>query len=112
MLPDGSGEDGGGSVDIPPAADVAIAVDVARDQPGMGDVGGPDACGSSAGCTPANPCRVGRRVCGAAGDTCEDTDITQTNRTTCGMDRVCSGGTCVACALGAACAVAGQPTSD
>ncbi len=79
--------------------------------PGDGgvDTSVPDACGITGACTPVDPCHLGKRTCGSAGEICEDTGNLQANGTQCGTDKVCSDGACVACTAGTDCALTGQP---
>lgn len=58
-------------------------------------------------CIPAgNACHSGVTACDTGIETCVDQGALMQNGTACGQDKVCSGGTCVACQAGAACASA------
>lgn len=63
------------------------------------------ACMAGLPCVPSNPCHAGSTVC-APTLSCSDTDTGITNGTSCGSDKVCSGGDCNSCTVGIAC----QPT--
>lgn len=55
-------------------------------------------------CIPAgNACHSGVTTCDTGIETCVDQGALMQNGTACGQDKVCSGGTCVACQAGAAC---------
>jgi hypothetical protein len=61
----------------------------------------PDADGSR--CVPANPCHVGAMTCDDGTSGCTDTKALLPNGASCGAGLVCSGGTCLACEMGATC---------
>lgn len=61
----------------------------------------PDADGSR--CVLANPCHVGAMTCNDGTSGCTDTKTLLPNGASCGAGLVCSGGSCVACAMGATC---------
>ena len=61
------------------------------------------ACVAGAMCTVAtNACRSGTIACSTGAPVCIESGNT-TDGTSCGMDKVCSGGTCVACSPGLSC---------
>jgi hypothetical protein len=60
------------------------------------------ACTAGASCQPTNPCRTGATSCVTGASVCAETGNVP-NGTTCGTNRVCNSGACVACAAGGAC---------
>jgi hypothetical protein len=68
------------------------------------------ACMSGADCVPSsNPCHTGTASCGDAGIVCTDTGNKANDGTSCGTNKVCSGGVCMACTAGASCNLDGNP---
>jgi len=65
--------------------------------------GGCIACAAGGACTPANPCHRGELSCATGAPVCGDTLVALANGAACGTDQVCQGGSCQACAVGAAC---------
>ena len=62
------------------------------------------ACGQGNTCTPsANVCHAGAIDCASGAPICKDTGGLANDGTKCGVDKVCSLGSCVLCEAGAAC---------
>ena len=62
------------------------------------------ACMGGGDCAVANqPCRKGLWTCLNGQRVCQDTGVNLQNGSACGMNQVCSGGTCVPCEAGKAC---------
>jgi hypothetical protein len=60
-------------------------------------------CAAGLACTPADACHTGGMSCATGAMSCVDSGGHAADGTDCGTNQVCSGGTCVACASGAAC---------
>ncbi len=67
------------------------------------------ACDEGAQCTPANACHTGNISCDSGSPVCMDTLNKATDGTVCGVDKVCSNGTCIGCTQGEACTPNGAP---
>ena len=63
------------------------------------------ACAAGSACQPANVCKTGATTCATGSPVCAESG-NRPNGTSCGANMVCTGGSCVACSMGAACAPA------
>jgi hypothetical protein len=67
-------------------------------------------CTAGISCSPSsNPCQTGTTSCSSGLPTCVSTGQDIANGTVCGTNEVCSGGSCVACTAGTACAPSSNP---
>ena len=74
------------------------------------NAGACQACANGSPCVPMSAaCNVGSIQCADGGIACNDTGTKAADGTSCGQNMVCSGGACVSCTAGAACAPGGNP---
>ena len=89
----------------PTDAEVVAAPDAGETDASIEEDAGLDAgtCTPGMSCVPTNPCHAGSTSCSAGTQVCDDTGATFPNGTSCGTDKVCDSGACVACTSGTSC---------